>query len=65
MLLTCQKCNEKKCKIDSNPIIKILIPIINITSYVFFFFSGENKQTSQSRNNGMSDNAMSAFLGNI
>lgn len=63
MLLTCQKCNEKKCKIDSNPIIKILIPIINITSY--FFFSGENKQTSQSRNNGMSDNAMSAFLGNI
>lgn len=63
MLLTCQKCNEKKCKIDSNPIIKILIPIINITSYVFF--SGENKQTSQSRNNGMSDNAMSAFLGNI
>lgn len=64
MLLTCQKCNEKKCKIDSNLIIKILIPIINITSYVFFF-SGENKQTSQSRNNGMSDNAMSAFLGNI
>lgn len=63
MLLTCQKCNEKKCKIDSNPIIKILIPIINITSYVFF--PGENKQTSQSRNNGMSDNAMSAFLGNI
>lgn len=56
---------KKKCKIDSNPIIKILIPIINITSYVFFFFSGENKQTSQSRNNGMSDNAMSAFLGNI
>lgn len=55
---------KKKCKIDSNPIIKILIPIINITSYVFFF-SGENKQTSQSRNNGMSDNAMSAFLGNI
>lgn len=54
---------KKKCKIDSNPFIKILIPIINITSYVFF--SGENKQTSQSRNNGMSDNAMSAFLGNI
>lgn len=54
---------KKKCKIDSNPIIKILIPIINITSNVFF--SGENKQTSQSRNNGMSDNAMSAFLGNI